>query len=59
MWIAADRARMYDPALRAYYARKRSEGKCHKVAVSAVVRKLVSIIYAVLRDGTPYVCPAT
>jgi len=29
------------------------------VAVSAVVRKLVSIIYAVLRDGTPYVCPAT
>ena len=59
LWIAADRARMYDPALRAYYARKRSEGKCHKVAMSAVVRKLVSIIYAVMRDGTAYVCPAT
>ena len=59
LWIAADRARMYDPALRAYYARKRSEGKCYKVAMSAVVRKLVSIIYAVMRDGAAYVCPAT
>ena len=59
LWIAADRARMYDPAMRAYYARKRSEGKCHKVAMSAVVRKLVSVIYAVMRDGAAYVCPAT
>lgn len=58
LWLAAERARRYDPALAAYYAKKRSEGKCHKVAVSAVVRKLVSIVYAVLRDGTPYVCPA-
>ena len=57
LWLAADIARRYDPALGAYYARKRAEGKCHKVAVSAVVRKLVSIIYAVLRDDAPYVCP--
>ena len=59
LWIAADRARLYDPAMRAYYAKKRSEGKCHKVAMSAVVRKLVSVIYAVMRDGAAYVCPAT
>ena len=58
LWLAADMARRHDPAFGAYYAKKRSEGKCHKVAVSAVVRKLVSVIYAVLRDGTPYVCPA-
>lgn len=58
LWLAAERARVHDPALGAYYAKKRSEGKCHKVAVSAVVRKLVSIVYAVLRDGTAYVCPA-
>lgn len=58
LWLAADMARRYDPALGAYYAKKRSEGKCHKVAVSAVVRKLVSVIYAVLRDGAPYACPA-
>lgn len=58
LWLAADMARRYDPALGAYYAKKRSEGKCHKVAVSAVVRKLVSVIYAVLRDGAPYSRPA-
>ena len=58
LWIAADRARVSDPVLRDYYLKKRSEGKCHKVAVSAVVRKLCAIIFAVLRDGKPYVCPA-
>ena len=58
LWLAADRARMSDPVLRDYYLKKRSEGKCHKVAISAVVRKLCAIIFAVLRDGKPYVCPA-
>ena len=58
LWLAADRARMSDPVLRGYYLKKRSEGKCHKVAVSAVVRKLCAIIFAVLRDGRPYACPA-
>lgn len=57
LWVAADRARRYDPALKAYYLKKRSEGKCYKVAISAVVRKLCAIIYAVLRDEKPYVCP--
>lgn len=58
LWLAADRARMYDPVLREYYWKKRGEGKCHKVAISAVVRKLCAIIFAVLRDGKPYACPA-
>lgn len=58
LWLAADRARRFDPALREYYLKKRAEGKCHKVAISAVVRKLCAVIYAVLRDGKPYVCPA-
>ena len=57
-WVAADRARTHDPAMRAYCQKKRSEGKRHEVAVSAVVRELVSVIHAVMRDGTAYVCPA-
>ena len=57
LWLAANRARMSDPVLREYYLKKRSEGKCHKVALSAVVRKLCAIVFAVLRDGKPYVCP--
>ncbi|WP_283170315.1 transposase [Curtanaerobium respiraculi] len=58
LWLAADRARRYDPALGAHHTKKRAGGKCHKVAVSAVVRKLCSIIFAVLRDNRPYVRPA-
>ena len=54
LWVAADRARRFDPVLRDYYLKKRAEGKCHKVAISAVVRKLSAIIFAVLRDGKPY-----
>jgi len=56
LWIAADRARMFDPAFSEYYAKKRAEGKCHKVAISAVARKLCNTIFAVMRDNTAYVC---
>ena len=58
LWLAADRARRFDPVLKAYYEKKRAENKCHKVAISAVVRKLCNIIFAVLRDDKPYACPA-
>ena len=58
LWLAADRARIFDPAMGEYYAKKRVEGKCHKVAISNVVRKLCAVIFAVLRDGKPYYCPA-
>lgn len=54
LWLAANRARQYDPSLRAFYERKRSEGKCHRVAVTAVARKLCHIVFAVMRDQVPY-----
>lgn len=56
LWIAADRARMFDPVFGDYYAKKRAEGKCHKVAISAVARKLCNTIFAVLTNDTQYVC---
>jgi transposase len=58
LWIAADRARMFDPAFKDYYLKKRLEGKCHKVAISAVARKLCNTIFAVLSNNRNYVCPA-
>jgi transposase len=58
LWIAAERAKMFDPAFGDYYAKKRSEGKSHKVAISAVARKLCNTIFAVLTKNTAYVCPA-
>jgi transposase len=58
LWIAADRARIFDPVLNEYYMKKRSEGKCHKVAISAVARKLCNVIFSVLTNNRTYVCPA-
>lgn len=54
LWLAANRARQYDPRLRAFYEKKRREGKPHRVAVTAVARKLCHVVYAVMRDGEPY-----
>ena len=54
LWLAANRARQYDPGLRAFYDKKRAEGKPHRVAVTAVARKLCHIVFAVMRDQVPY-----
>ena len=54
LWLAANRARQHDPRLGAFYDKKRAEGKPHRVAVTAVARKLCHIVYAVMRDGEPY-----
>ena len=54
LWLAANRARQYDPGLRAFYDKKRAEGKPHRVAVTAVARKLCHIAFAVMRDQVPY-----
>lgn len=54
LYLAAQGAYRLDPGLRAFYDKKRSEGKCHRVAVMAVARKLCHIIYAILRDQVPF-----
>lgn len=54
LWLAANRARQYDPRLKEYYDKLRRKGKPHRVAVTAVARKLCHVVYAVMRDGRPY-----
>lgn len=54
LWLAANRARQHDPKLREYYDKLRRKGKPHRVAVTAVARKLCHVVYAVMRDGRPY-----
>ena len=54
LWLAANRARQFDPRLRAFYEKKIAEGKPQRVAVTAVARKLCHVVYAVMRDGEPY-----
>jgi len=43
-----------DPVFRAYYQKKRSEGKHHLIATGAVARKLCYTIHAILKNNTPY-----
>ncbi len=42
------------PESRAFYDRKRSEGKRHTQAVIALARRRVNILWAMLRDGTTF-----
>jgi len=55
LWQAAFMATQHDPQLRAYYQRKRTEGKAHGTTVGAVCRKLLHRIYVVLKEQRPYV----
>lgn len=43
-----------DPVFKAYYQKKRMEGKHHNVAVGAVARKLCYTIFTVLKNNVEY-----
>jgi transposase len=51
---AAFNASLHDPELKAFYQRKRSEGKPHHVALSHLMRILTRRLVAVLRSRQPY-----
>jgi len=45
-----------DPASRAFYDRKRSEGKRHHQALIALSRRRINVLHAILRTRQPYRC---
>ena len=47
-------AALHDPESRAYYDRKRAQGKKHNAAIVCLARRRTDVIYAMLRDGTYY-----
>jgi transposase len=53
-YLAAHIATRTDPASRAYYNRKRAEGKRHTQAVLALARRRLNVLWAMLRDHKPY-----
>lgn len=55
VFMAANVSRQYDPELKAYYQRKREEGRTHTEAMMPVCRKLLTRVYAVWKRGTPYI----
>lgn len=54
LFIAASVARQCDPCFKALYDKKRAEGKCYKVAVCVVARKLAAVVRAVWLSDLPY-----
>ena len=54
LFNAAFIARQYNPELKKYHEQKLKEGKHYFSAMCAVERKLIHLIYAVWKRGTPY-----
>jgi transposase len=55
LWLAAGVARQHDPELKAYFDKRRAEGKPYNVTMGAICHKLLKRIYVDLRDSRPYV----
>ena len=53
-YLAASIAQRHDAELRAYYEKKRAEGKRYKEATVANARHILHRVYAVWKRGTPY-----
>ncbi|AXR74011.1 IS110 family transposase [Auritidibacter sp. NML130574] len=49
-WVAS----CHDPVSKAYYDRKRAEGKKHNAAVICLARRRLNVLYAMVRDGSFY-----
>ena len=47
-------AALHDPASRTYYDKCRSRGKAHTQALLRLARHRISVLFAMLRDGTFY-----
>lgn len=54
LYMAALVAARHNPVLRQFHARLRARGKPAKVALVAVMRKLLIILTAMVRDNTPW-----
>ena len=54
LFSAAERVCQWEPGFKAYLAKKRAEGKHYYVAISHAVKKLVRLIYAMMKRGQHY-----
>ena len=44
----------FSPTFYDYYLKKRSEGKCHRVALSHVCKKLIRVIYSLEKNNNDF-----
>ena len=54
LWQAASSSVRFDPQLKAYYQKRRAEGKHHNVILGAVSRRLLNRIFVILKENRPY-----
>lgn len=54
LYMATLSAIRWNPVLHAFYTRLRDAGKLKKVAIVAAMRKLLTILNAMVRDGKPF-----
>jgi transposase len=54
LYMAVLSAKKYNPTIRDFYNRLREAGKPHKVAAVASMRKLITILNAMVRSGQPW-----
>jgi hypothetical protein len=54
LYMAALTALRYNPIIRALGERLRAKGKAGKLIVAAAMRKLVRLLYGVLKQGKPF-----
>jgi transposase len=54
LYMAALVASKCNPVIRTFYLRLRAAGKPAKLALTACMRKLLTILNAIARDGTPW-----
>ena len=52
-------AALSDPTSRAYYQRKRDQGKKHNATLICLARRRCDVLFAMLRNKTPYRHPET
>lgn len=57
LFLSAFAAIRTDPVSRAYYDRKRNQGKRHNQAIIALAHRRLTVLYAMLRDGSLYDTP--
>ena len=54
LYMAALAATRHNPIVKAFYTRLQAAGKPKKLALTACMRKLLTILNAIVRDRTPW-----
>ena len=57
LYLGTLSATRFNPVIRTFYLRLRAAGKCPKVALTACMRKLLTILNAMLKHRTPWRAP--